>query len=268
MATQELSVCWDGGDKSPQKKQCFFPLLDTCLRSLLRDLRVQNQRIAKEEMKSFIVALCSAARHIHRNKILHRDLKPANILVRKRSSQPVAAEMGMRDGAVCSHSWTPLIADFGSSLNLGAAVDDRLPTRRYCTLQYSAPEVLLRGMSYSFPSDIWSIGLIFAEMEHLQVVLPIIGPCDSDLIQLDRVWQWCQANKLVHSGDPLAKDIRKELCSRLPWNKLQERLVTVKPPGSSYGTTFASLVQQCLQLEPTKRSDCSALLGFLHQVIF
>ena len=177
----------------------FFPLAEADLRSLMSRLLARKERFGNEEMHHFIVALCSAASYMHRHKVLHRDLKPGNILVHQHSGQPVATHKPSFDAVASSVLWMPIIADFGNSLNLGAAVEHQLPTRRFCTLQYAAPEVLLRGMVYSFPSDIWSLGVTFAEMEHLQAVFPARADSDCDLTQLCRVWKCCSAVRVTHS---------------------------------------------------------------------
>jgi serine/threonine protein kinase len=94
---------------------------------------------------------------LHSSGVLHRDLKPANILI-------------FGDATTCDTTrcctWRPVLSDFGSACVLPASPSTMnvnlrrsvLPRQRYCTLYYSAPEVLMAGCEYDFPSDMWSLG--------------------------------------------------------------------------------------------------------------
>lgn len=80
--------------------------------------------------------------HMHQHNFFHRDLKPENILFDS-----------VRE--------TIRIADFGQARSLRA----RPPFTDYVgTRWYRAPECLLRDGTYSSPVDIWSSGLIVAEL--------------------------------------------------------------------------------------------------------
>ena len=234
----------------------FFPLA-ACgdLRSLLHRMSERNELFRTEHIHYFTGALCSAVGHIHRHDVLHRDLKPGNILVHP-ITQPAASH---RRGEACSWAWwRPTIADFGNSLYLGAG-ERQLPTRRFCTRQYTAPEVLLRGMEYSFPSDIWSLGVTIAEMEHCVHVMP---SADCDLSQLCEAWKWCAAVGVTQLCDPLDEAIRRELANRMALAFLQRRFYDGSARlGAAVGSKFASIVRRCVQLEPTKRADALTLVA-------
>jgi serine/threonine protein kinase len=76
-------------------------------------------------------------------QILHRDLKPANVLI---SGQFATIE----------------IADFGSSK--APEVQSRARTRQPGTYDYEAPELLQPDVEYTTMCDIWSYGIILAQM--------------------------------------------------------------------------------------------------------
>ena len=75
--------------------------------------------------------------YLKKQGVIHRDLKPSNILL-------------STDGSV-------MIADFGMARQLRASSEK---AQSYTgTMSYMAPE-RLRNESYSFKSDVWSLGLI------------------------------------------------------------------------------------------------------------
>ena len=232
----------------------FLPLADADLRSLLSQLRAGMTRLECAHMQSFTGALCSAVAYMHSQRVLHRDLKPGNILVRKRDPQLGARDGPDPDAAIRARWWMPMIADFGNALICACNPARQLPKRRFCTLQYAAPEVLLRGMEYSFPSDIWSMGVTLAEMELLEAVVPARGPDECDLTQLRRVWRWCFAVGVTRSDDSLDVRIRLELESRCAGTSLRRHAGgSAAPIGSIYGSHFAEVVRRFVQLEPANR---------------
>jgi len=89
--------------------------------------------------------LSAALRHLHAHGVVHRDLKPSNVLV-------------FRDGP----KRRLRIADFGSAAVL---FDDRasMHDRALTTIPYAAPEVLRRE-AYDEAVDVWSLGMIMAEL--------------------------------------------------------------------------------------------------------
>ena len=92
------------------------------------------------------------------------DLKPQNLLVNAKGALK--------------------IADFGLARVFS------LPIKKYThevvTLWYRAPEILLGQEVYSPPVDIWSVGVIFAEM----VLKKPLFPGDSEIDQLYRIFRW------------------------------------------------------------------------------
>jgi serine/threonine protein kinase len=108
--------------------------------------------------------LALALSHCHANGIVHRDIRPANLLV--------------------SSSGQTKLCDFGLALPIGTA------TRRpagigLCALQYRAPEVLFGGSGDHPPSDIFSAGLVVAELLAGKVLFPGSRVID----QLQRIFE-------------------------------------------------------------------------------
>lgn len=90
---------------------------------------------------SFSVQLGRALLYLHTKGIMHRDIKSKNLIVDSR--------------------WRLKLCDFGLSR---AVIDDR--PRRYSTCgtdDWLAPEIAL-GREYSFPSDVFSFGMVIFEL--------------------------------------------------------------------------------------------------------
>ncbi len=79
--------------------------------------------------------------HLHKEKLIHRDIKPANILINS-------------EGIV-------KITDFGISRSLDS--DQNFSHTFVGSRSYMSPERMM-GKYYSFPSDIWSVGLVIYEL--------------------------------------------------------------------------------------------------------
>ena len=85
--------------------------------------------------------LCLGMRYMHNEmKQVHRDLKPANVLL--------------------NSSGSVKLADFGISKQLDAT--SAMAQTQVGSAAYMAPE-RLHGDVYSFPSDVWSLGIILLE---------------------------------------------------------------------------------------------------------
>ncbi|RLN51996.1 hypothetical protein BBJ28_00016596 [Nothophytophthora sp. Chile5] len=76
------------------------------------------------------------------------------------------------------------IADFG--LARAFSIPMKKYTHEVVTLWYRAPEILLGQEVYSPPVDIWSVGVIFAEM----VTKKALFPGDSEIDQLYRIFRY------------------------------------------------------------------------------
>ena len=127
--------------------QLFMPLYDLNLRQFIK-----RELAPPKAGKDIVLQVFSGVSYLQDRSILHRDIKPPNILMK---CQPLAAVLG----------------DFGCSREVlpGGLMDtnDQPMTPRMVTLWYRAPEILIKDEygPYGLPSDLWSLGITFAELE-------------------------------------------------------------------------------------------------------
>lgn len=113
-------------------------LMDVDMNVVLRSKQV----LEENHYQYFIYQLLRGLKYMHSARIVHRDLKPANLVT------SIACDLR--------------IIDFGLSRglnNLETTLTDYVVTR-----WYRPPELLLMSSDYNSAVDIWSAGLIFAEM--------------------------------------------------------------------------------------------------------
>ncbi|EEY68005.1 cell division protein kinase, putative [Phytophthora infestans T30-4] len=141
----------------------LFLVFEFMDKDLKRHMEHTLGKLEPAQIKSFLYQLLKGLAFSHSRGIMHRDLKPQNLLVN------ATGELK--------------IADFG----LARAFS--LPIKKYThevvTLWYRAPEILLGQEVYSPPVDIWSVGVIFAEM----VSKKPLFPGDSEIDQLYRIFR-------------------------------------------------------------------------------
>ncbi|KAK3398945.1 kinase-like domain-containing protein [Sordaria brevicollis] len=116
----------------------YLPLGD--LEMLIRD--VDHVRYGAADIKAWMGMLTRAVWWCHDNYVLHRDIKPNNLLI-------------AADGEV-------KLADFGLARSF-ADPGVRM-TANVITRWYRPPELLFGARHYSGAVDIWSVGLVFAEL--------------------------------------------------------------------------------------------------------
>jgi serine/threonine protein kinase len=159
-------------------------------------------------------------------------------------------------------TWKPVLCDFGNALAVQTTSSDVglwrriLPTRRYCTLTYAAPEVLMTGMPYERPSDVWSLGLLLAEFEQGYAVF--IGMSASmDWEQLLDIWQefgyTCSAAG-VRGRKTFLGRLRANLLRHVPLSALERRV-----HGSAGTRRLSRATLDMLWLDPCLRPQAKAV---------
>lgn len=146
-----------------------------------------------DHYKTIMYQTALAVEHLHLSGIMHRDIKAFNVLVYM--NPPYGR--GIRNGFIKKRGRKPNL-DVSESTDVQAEVDESLPllTAKLCdfgaskfvnnqgnlthrnvyTSWYMAPEVLMEA-EYSYPADMWSLGIFFFEMIRNQ---PIVLSRDDD----------------------------------------------------------------------------------------
>ena len=127
-----------------------LPLYDQTLRQY-----IQGRSVPLYAGSKIVKQLSSVVAYLHDWSILHRDIKPPNILVKH---QPL----------VVGQPLVVALSGFGSSRAILPVGLDQAPeqpmTPKMVTVYYRAPEILM-GHTYALPSDMWSTGITFVEVE-------------------------------------------------------------------------------------------------------
>lgn len=118
------------------------------------------------DVKAWMAMLARALYFCHAHFVLHRDIKPNNLLI-------------AADGEV-------KLADFGLARRFADPYANMTPV--VITLWYRPPELLFGARHYSGAVDIWSMGMVFAEL--LLRVPYAATMSDKEIAQLDTI---CEA---------------------------------------------------------------------------
>ncbi|KAH8773357.1 serine/threonine-protein kinase [Hyaloscypha sp. PMI_1271] len=197
----------------------FLPLGD--LEMLIKD--VEGVRYGAADIKAWMGMLTRAIWFCHENFVLHRDIKPNNLLI-------------AGDGEI-------KLADFGLARSFSDPY--RIMTSNVITRWYRPPELLFGAKHYSGAVDIWSVGLVFAE---LVIRTPYIAG-DTEVGQVNLI---CQA-----VGTPTEENWPG--VSKLPEYTVPDPPVPVRDRNYYLGTFGTAgqegvdLLMKMLILDPRKR---------------
>ncbi|GET93153.1 protein kinase, putative [Leishmania tarentolae] len=147
--------------------------------------------------------------YLHRTRhLIHRDLKPSNVLYNSRTGDIKISDFGVSSNLECTK------ADAHSFVG---------------TVTYMSPE-RLRGEHYSYGADIWSLGLVVAELA--------VGVCPYAVLRggSSEARFWALLQHL--NGEGAALELPPEIDSDL-----------------------ADFISACVVKSPYKRPTCTELLG-------
>ncbi|EGR31028.1 protein kinase domain protein [Ichthyophthirius multifiliis] len=124
------------------KLYIILEYMENDLSKEIKHLKHSARRYPKNTIKSYMHQILRSVDYCHRQRVFHRDIKPQNILISQKGELK--------------------LADFG--LARFYEIPITTVTLEVQTLNYRAPELLLKDNLYSLPIDIWSIGCIFYEL--------------------------------------------------------------------------------------------------------
>ncbi|RZF38794.1 hypothetical protein LSTR_LSTR008164 [Laodelphax striatellus] len=117
------------------------PVFELCSMDLFHLVFNNPFEISRENKLSIVKQLLNGLKAVHFRGFIHRDVKPSNVLIN-------------RHGIV-------KLADFGGSID---TQHERQTHSKVVTNGYRAPELLLGDINYTNRIDIWSAGVVVAEM--------------------------------------------------------------------------------------------------------
>ena len=125
-------------------------VMEFCQGGSLRDYIRKTSRIPQTECLDIMNQICAGLKFLHDQKIMHRDIKTGNIFL-----QGNVVKLG--DLALLRLLENPAFAG--------------KITKRVGKLSYMSPE-MIAGQSYSFETDIWSLGCCLYEMAMKKIPYP------------------------------------------------------------------------------------------------
>ncbi|KAI0408185.1 Pkinase-domain-containing protein [Xylaria palmicola] len=204
----------------------YLPLGD--LEMLIHD--TEHIRYGAADIKAWMGMLTRAVWFCHESFVLHRDIKPNNLLI-------------AADGEV-------KLADFGLARSFSDPY--RPMTSNVITRWYRPPELLFGARHYSGAVDIWSVGLVLAE---LVIRTPYIAG-NSEIHQIQLI---CQA-----VGTPTEENWPG--VTKLPDYTVDKEVVPLRGKDhymALFGTLGAEgvdLLMKTLSLDPKKRITARDML--------
>ena len=134
-------------------------------------------------VKAYAHMLLEALSYVHSKRVIHRDIKPSNILLSAAGALKLA-DFGLAR-VVCEESdylgQEPGVAR--GTPATGSSMQDL--SHQVATRWYRPPELLFASRSYTFSADMWSAGVVIAELFALRPVFP----GNNDIDQMFRVFQ-------------------------------------------------------------------------------
>lgn len=199
--------------------------------------RKRKEPFTEHQIRSVFYQLLLATRHMHAMRYMHRDIKPENVLVKGHS---LSGDIRIK------------LADLGLA-KFCETSNSRPQTTYVSTRWYRSPEILLRLANYSYPSDMWAIGAVMAELVCLGEPL---FPGDNEKDQLARVVALRGHPAMVgwQNGVEAMKHRRVKLPKSTP-SSLRGAISRASLP-------VLQLISDLLEMDPTRRPSASAALQY------
>ncbi|EPY32922.1 mitogen-activated protein kinase 6 [Strigomonas culicis] len=209
---------------------------------------IKNTTIQLDEniIRYITCQLLLAIRALHRCCVLHRDVSTRNILVQS-NSQIFLCDFGL------SRFFDP-----DEQLSFGVV-----------TQWYRAPEIILDA-EYSYPSDVWSVGVILGELLLRRHLFP--GKANDSANQLNLIFHLVGTPPpgLFDAGRPLERAsvnakhyalayLERRPCAPVLVDLLRASPVLMQPEDHSVPLAV-HLAAQLLQFDPTQRPTADAAL--------
>jgi len=203
----------------------------TSLKHILSHLERNHRTLAPLQILSLSIHLCLGMTYLHACGIMHRNIHPANFLL--------------------SNEWQLKIADFGMPTYLASKAG--MLSRGGAEGVYWAPEVAVTGDFYLPCSEVWSFGLLLAELCNGKLLSPVVPLPSSaeEKIQLYQQEMSLRSNEEREIGEELKEWSLASLlmCLVRATDSLQSL------DGLEEGEAFKSVMQSCFLLETLRSKE-------------
>jgi len=210
-------------------------IMDADLQKAIKSMKMEDY-----QQKFITYQILRALKFIHSAGVIHRDLKPSNILISRRCEVK--------------------LADFGWSRSLPASMAEGALTEYASARWYRCPEMLLGGSRYTSAGDMWALGCIAGEMNHLEPLIQ--GSCTQGMIDL----------MIDMFGKPTSFDIA---CMEAQYAQMMLEHLPMEIPRLSIEKRFKDcprefidFLQIVLQMNPQKRLSATEALEHPHMANF
>jgi cyclin-dependent kinase 7 len=206
----------------------YLPLGD--LEMLIKDIK--HVAYAAADIKAWMGMLSRAVWFCHANFVLHRDIKPNNLLI--------AADGELK------------LADFGLARSFAEPYTNM--THSVITIWYRPPELLFGARQYSGAVDIWSMGMVFAEL----VLRRAYCQGETDISQLERISENV-GTPAEENWPGVSKLPNFVACEKEHFHPVKGRDYYLRNFGTQ-GNEGVELLMSMLMLDPRKRKTARQIL--------
>lgn len=226
-------------DSSNDHLYCIFEYMQTDLFLLAK------AQVLQENHKQYVAyQIMKFLKYIHSAEVIHRDLKPSNIFINENCHIRVG-DFGMMRSV--------------DGLGKTDDVTRQIMTDYIGTRWYRAPEMILGAQKYSKPVDMWSLGLIVAELILGKAVAPGISAMDQ-LSQILRITGRPTVEDIQSIDSPFAKTMIMDVKQPEPMS-----LSEMFPKASAEALDLLRLL---LQFNPKRRLSVEQALRHPYVVDF
>jgi serine/threonine protein kinase len=174
----------------------FYMVMEYCSGGDLADHLNKYGSVSEEQARYYMLQICAALSHVHKNGWCHRDIKLENILI--------AADGSLR------------LADFGYSCRNTPSL------KKVCgTPQYVSPEVLKKLPYDGQKADVWCLGvLLYCMVSARFPFIPASGLRSDLFYQIKCCAYPVQRNEKGEPVSPTLRDLMSKLLCKDPSKRL------------------------------------------------
>ncbi|KAI6657278.1 Eukaryotic translation initiation factor 2-alpha kinase 4 [Oopsacas minuta] len=200
--------------------------MEYCESDTIEQLISENLYQKEEEVLRLFREMMEGLNYIHNKNLIHRDLKPANIFV--------DSEKHVK------------IGDFGLAMSVG--VESNGINCVAGTMHYLAPELLKGKVKYTQKVDIYSIGLIFFEMN-----CPPFGTISEKINVFSQLKEKIYPKDFQYSITDLPCQIITQMLSRDPNKRPAAKEIIMKLPPKLADASFQEALRKVLEKPDSTR---------------